>query len=121
MLGSQGQLERVFLDLLVQAEHALAEATERRLIVATSTLAQRALVEIEYTSAAAKSPWDSLPRALKQSPQISRLDLTLCGPGSLLGSACALNGRRQSGFVKLDPQDWYGSRCFPGDSSKGIR
>ncbi len=63
VLGSQGQLERVFLDLLVQAEHALAEATERRLIVATSTLAQRALVEIEYTSAAAKSPWDSLPRA----------------------------------------------------------
>ena len=63
VLGSQGQLERVFLDLLVQAEHALAEAVEKRLIIATSTLAQRALVEIEYTAGAAKGAWSGLAGA----------------------------------------------------------
>ena len=63
VLGSEGQLERVFLDLLVQAEHALAEAGEKRLIVATSTLAQRALVEIEYTSGGAKGAWTGLASA----------------------------------------------------------
>jgi signal transduction histidine kinase len=63
VLGSQGQLERVFLDLLVQAEHALADSTERRLIIATSTLAHRALVEIEYTTNASKASWDALPGA----------------------------------------------------------
>ncbi len=60
VLGSQGQLERVFLDLLVQAEHALAESVEKRLIIATSTLAQRALVEIEYTSSGTKGAWSGM-------------------------------------------------------------
>jgi CheY-like chemotaxis protein len=60
VLGSQGQLERVFLDLLVQAEHVLADSVEKRLIIATSMLAQRALVEIEYTSAGAKGAWSGL-------------------------------------------------------------
>jgi CheY-like chemotaxis protein len=63
VLGSQGQLERVFLDLLVQAEHTLAESAEPRLIVATSVLAHRALVEIEYTSGASKAAWGGLPPA----------------------------------------------------------
>lgn len=63
VLGSQGQLERVFLDLLVQAEHALAESIEKRLIVVTSTLAQRALVEIEYTTGATKGSWAGMARA----------------------------------------------------------
>jgi len=63
VLGSQGQLERVFLDLLVQAEHALAESSEKRLIIATSILAQRALVEIEYTTGAAKGAWSGLAHA----------------------------------------------------------
>lgn len=63
VLGSQGQLERVFLDLLVQAEHTLAESAEPRLIVATSVLAHRALVEIEYTTGASKAAWGGLPPA----------------------------------------------------------
>ena len=62
VLGSQGQLERVFLDLIVQAEHALAESAEKRLIIASSVLAQRVMVEIEYTSGPAKTAWDGLPR-----------------------------------------------------------
>ena len=63
LIGSQCQMERVFLDLLVQAEHALADAVEKRLIIATSTLAQRALVEIEYTTGPAKGAWSGLANA----------------------------------------------------------
>ena len=48
VLGSQGQLERVFLDLLIQAEQSLAEASEKRLTIGSSVLARRALVEIRY-------------------------------------------------------------------------
>jgi GAF domain-containing protein/CheY-like chemotaxis protein len=48
VLGSQGQLERVFLDLLIQAEQSLAEASEKRLTIASSVLARRALVEIGF-------------------------------------------------------------------------
>ena len=60
ILGSQGQIERVFLDLLVQAEHALAESAEKRLGIATSILARRAVVEIEYTVNMVKAPWEGL-------------------------------------------------------------
>jgi CheY-like chemotaxis protein len=48
VLGSQGQLERVFLDLFIQAEQSLAEASEKRLTIGTSVLARRVLVEIGY-------------------------------------------------------------------------
>jgi CheY-like chemotaxis protein len=48
VLGSQGQLERVFLDLLIQAEQSLSEASEKRLTIGSSVLARRALVEIRY-------------------------------------------------------------------------
>jgi CheY-like chemotaxis protein len=60
ILGSQGQLERVFLDLLVQAEHMLSESADKRLGIATSILARKAVVEIEYTVNEAKAPWEGL-------------------------------------------------------------
>ncbi|MGE5647015.1 MAG: GAF domain-containing protein [Acidobacteriota bacterium] len=60
ILGSQGQLERVFLDLLVQAEHALLESSDKRLAIATSILGRRAVVEIAYAVHAAKAPWEGL-------------------------------------------------------------
>lgn len=46
--GSQGQLERVFLDLLIQAEQSLAEAQDKTITVASSVLARRILIEIGY-------------------------------------------------------------------------
>ncbi len=60
ILGSQGQLERVFLDLLVQAEHALTDSPEKCLAIATSILARRAVVELEYTVSVGKTPWDGV-------------------------------------------------------------
>lgn len=48
--GSQGQLEQVFLNLLVHAEQALAEAPRKMLSIRTSLLAKRLLVEISFSA-----------------------------------------------------------------------
>ncbi len=50
VLGSQGQLEQVFLNLFVQAEQSLAGAEQKSITIRTSMLAKRLLVEISFTS-----------------------------------------------------------------------
>jgi signal transduction histidine kinase len=52
VLGSQGQLEQVFLNLFVHAEQSLAGAEQKSITIRTSTLAKRLLVEISFTSPA---------------------------------------------------------------------
>ncbi|MGA2134553.1 MAG: GAF domain-containing protein [Bryobacteraceae bacterium] len=49
--GSQGQLEQVFLNLLVHAEQSLSEASEKLISIHTSMVARRILVEIGYSGA----------------------------------------------------------------------
>jgi GAF domain-containing protein len=49
VLGSQGQLEQVFLNLLVHAEQSLANAPQKVITVRTSVLAKRLVVEVAYT------------------------------------------------------------------------
>jgi GAF domain-containing protein len=49
VLGSQGQLEQVFLNLLVHAEQALAAMPEKVITLRTSVLGKRLLVEIAFT------------------------------------------------------------------------
>jgi GAF domain-containing protein len=53
VLGSQGQLEQVFLTLLVHAEQSLVNAPQRVITVRTSVLAKRLVVEVAYTGQAA--------------------------------------------------------------------
>jgi CheY-like chemotaxis protein len=53
VLGSQGQLEQVFLNLLVHAEQSLANAPQKSITVRTSVLAKRLVVEVAYTGHAA--------------------------------------------------------------------
>ena len=53
VLGSQGQLEQVFLNLLVHAEQSLADAPQKVITVRTSLLAKRLVVEVAYTGQAA--------------------------------------------------------------------
>lgn len=48
--GSQGQLEQVFLNLLVHAEQALADSASKTLSIRTSILAKRLLVEISFSA-----------------------------------------------------------------------
>jgi CheY-like chemotaxis protein len=54
VLGSQGQLEQVFLNLLVHAEQALAEAQRKVIAIRTSVLAKRLLVEISFSADSSK-------------------------------------------------------------------
>jgi signal transduction histidine kinase/CheY-like chemotaxis protein len=49
VVGSRGQLEQVFLNLLVHAEQSLSEASEKLITVRTSPIARRILVEISYS------------------------------------------------------------------------
>jgi GAF domain-containing protein len=49
VLGSQGQLEQVFLNLLVHAEQSLTNAPQKVITVRTSLLAKRLVVEVAYT------------------------------------------------------------------------
>ena len=51
VLGSQGQLEQVFLNLLVHAEQAIAESPRKTISIRTSVLAKRLLVEISFSAA----------------------------------------------------------------------
>ena len=50
VMGSQGQLEQVFLNLLVHAEQSMAEVDEKLIVLRTSVLARRVLIEIGYRS-----------------------------------------------------------------------
>ena len=50
VLGSQGQLEQVFLNLFVHAEQSLAASEQKTIRVRSSLLARRVLVEISFTA-----------------------------------------------------------------------
>jgi signal transduction histidine kinase/CheY-like chemotaxis protein len=50
ILGAQGQIEQVFLNLLVHAEQSAEEAPTKTVSVATSVIAGRVMVEIGYSS-----------------------------------------------------------------------
>jgi signal transduction histidine kinase len=50
VLGAQGQIEQVFLNLLVHAEQCAAETPLKSMSVASTRIAQRAIVEISYAS-----------------------------------------------------------------------
>jgi CheY-like chemotaxis protein len=49
VMGSLGQLEQVFLNLLVHAEQSLAESSDKLITIRTSLIARRALVEISFS------------------------------------------------------------------------
>lgn len=49
VLGSHGQLEQVFLNLLVHAEQSLSEASEKSIAIRSSLVARRVLVEIGFS------------------------------------------------------------------------
>ncbi len=52
VLGSQGQLEQVLLNLLVEAEHATVDAREKVISITSGQLARRILIEIVYNTRA---------------------------------------------------------------------
>ena len=52
VMGSQGQLEQVFLNLLVHAGQALSSSPQKVITVRTSVLGKRLVVEISFTAPA---------------------------------------------------------------------
>jgi len=50
VLGSPGQLEQLFLNLMVHAEQSLAQAETKLLTIRSSLLARRVLVEISFSA-----------------------------------------------------------------------
>jgi signal transduction histidine kinase len=50
VLGAQGQIERVFLDLLVGAEQSAAASTAKTLTISSTRMAGRAVVEIGFSA-----------------------------------------------------------------------
>jgi signal transduction histidine kinase/CheY-like chemotaxis protein len=54
IIGAQGQIEQVFLNLLVHAEQSAAEMPAKTVAISTSVIAGRALVEIGYSARADK-------------------------------------------------------------------
>ncbi len=50
VLGAQGQIEQVFLNLLVHAEQSVAEVPSKTVTVSTSVIAGRVMVEIGYSA-----------------------------------------------------------------------
>ncbi len=49
VLGSHGQLEQVFLNLLVHAEQSISDSSEKSITIRSSVVARRVLVEISYS------------------------------------------------------------------------
>jgi CheY-like chemotaxis protein len=63
VLGSQGQLEQVFLTLMVHAEQSVASAEQKVITIRTSLLAKRLLVEISFSA-------PSEPRSLEETAAV---------------------------------------------------
>lgn len=73
VLGARGQLEQVFLNILVHAEQSAAAATGKTLSVSSSLIGGRMALEIQYSS---DTPSDSIAAA--QSPEGDALGLDVC-------------------------------------------
>jgi signal transduction histidine kinase/CheY-like chemotaxis protein len=62
VLGSQAQLEQVFLNLFVHAEQDLEDAAEKKIMVRADMLAKRVFVEIAYSTGLQQAGAASSPR-----------------------------------------------------------
>jgi len=78
VLGSEGQLEQVFLNLFVHAEQSLEDAAEKRITVRADMLAKRVFIEIGY-SAPLHREQDGRPEAeISVAGEVGALGLDIC-------------------------------------------
>jgi len=76
VLGAQGQLEEVFLNLLVHAEQSVLEAPAKEIAVSSGILANRLLVEIGYAARPAESPGED--PFCEEHPETGAMRLEVC-------------------------------------------
>jgi len=78
ILGAEGQMEQVFLNLLVHAEQSATEAPSRTVSVATSVIGGRVLVEIGYSTRADANETDPDPFTEGRTGGAGALSLSVC-------------------------------------------
>ncbi len=79
VLGAQGQIEQVFLNLLVHAEQSAAEVPSKTVSVATSVIGGRVMVEIGYSAGeAAADGADADPFSESRASGAGALSLGVC-------------------------------------------
>jgi CheY-like chemotaxis protein len=78
VLGSEGQLEQVFLNLFVHAEQSLEDAPEKRITVRADVLAKRVFIEIGYSAPQAASSGDRSAPEISVTGEVNALGLDIC-------------------------------------------
>jgi signal transduction histidine kinase/CheY-like chemotaxis protein len=78
VLGSEGQLEQVFLNLFVHAEQSLEDAPEKRITVRADVLAKRVFIEIGYSAPAQAAGPDGLAAEISGAGEVGALGLDIC-------------------------------------------
>jgi CheY-like chemotaxis protein len=77
VMGAQGQMEQVFLNLLVHAEQSAADVPSKTMTVATSVIGGRLMVEIGYSARGDEAP-DADPFTESRSSGAGALSLSVC-------------------------------------------
>ncbi len=77
VLGAQGQMEQVFLNLLVHAEQSAADVPSKTVTVAASVIGGRLMVEIGYSSRGDEEP-DADPFTESRTSGAGALSLGVC-------------------------------------------
>jgi signal transduction histidine kinase len=78
VMGAQGQMEQVFLNLLVHAEQSAADVPSKTVTVATSMIAGRVLAEIGYSARSEGEDANSDPFAESRTSGAGALSLGVC-------------------------------------------
>lgn len=124
IVGSPGQIERLFLDLLVQAEQTLTDTAQKVISIGTGVLARRVLVEIGYVAdpikAAGDNHRDALPgesvtrgivhshggeiRLVRSADGECRIEVELPLVATGAGNASGEAARRQLTCLVVDPE-----------------
>ena len=103
VLGAQGQIEQVFLNLLVHAEQFASASSGKSITIASSIIAGRVMVEINY-SAAPIQPGDDLARdpfAENPSNESGASGLGVCR-GIIQGHGGEIRFRTRSGNARFE-------------------
>jgi CheY-like chemotaxis protein len=103
VLGAQGQMEQVFLNLLVHAEQCASASSAKTITIASSVFAGRVTVEINY-SAAPIQPGDELTRdPFGENPagESGALGLGVCR-GIIQGHGGEIRFRSRSGTARFE-------------------
>jgi signal transduction histidine kinase/CheY-like chemotaxis protein len=129
VLGSEGQLEQVFLNLFVHAEQSLEDAPEKQISVRTDVLAKRVFIEIGYSAPLQRAGTNGhAPGEISASGEVSALGLDICrsivaGHGGELHITSTSSGAHSVFEIELPgvPLDQLEVKAPPAEPSQPSR